>query len=72
MSEKIDPLEKAAECARAIKASDDPVQQQLLTHLQALWANLAVEKEHISEDEWAEMCDGLARIHAKLIRPTAH
>ena len=72
MSEKIDPLEKVAECARAIAASDDPVQQQTLTHLQALWANLAAEKGYISDDERGELCDGLARIHAKLIRRIVH
>jgi hypothetical protein len=72
MSEEIDPLEKVAECARAIAASDDLVQQQTLTHLQALWANLATEKGRISDDEWGELCDGLARIHAKLIRRIVH
>jgi hypothetical protein len=41
---------KAAECARAIEATSDSTQREMLTRLQMLWTNLANESPFLNGD----------------------
>jgi len=71
MSQEIEPLVKAAECAQAIEATEDPIQRETLTHLRNLWITLANESHHMSAPELAEQIAALALIHAGLMPPAA-
>jgi hypothetical protein len=57
---------KAAECARAIETTNDPVQREMLTHLQTLWTNLANETPFLG-DKLAEQIAAVSSIHADLM-----
>jgi hypothetical protein len=70
MSQK-DLFEKAAECARMIEATSDPEKREILTHLQALWTDLANESQFLGGDKLADQIAGLSRIHADLIQAAA-
>ena len=54
----------AAECARAIEATDDPIKRELLTRLQALWICLANESPFLGEDTLAKEAAQISSIHA--------
>jgi hypothetical protein len=71
MSQDVDPLEKAAECARAIEATDDPTRLVVLTRLRELWINLANEGQSLGASEFTKQIAAIARIHADLIPPGA-
>jgi hypothetical protein len=63
---QIDPWEKAAECARAIEATSDPEKRKVLSHLQALWTNLANEGPFLGDATLADQISMIGRIHADL------
>jgi hypothetical protein len=64
-----DLWDKAAECARAIEATRDPFQREILTHLQTLWTNLANESQVVGRDQLAEEIATISKFHADLVRP---
>jgi hypothetical protein len=59
--------DKAAECARAIEAADDPIQREMLTHLQTLWINLANESPLLG-DKLDEQIEAISSIHADVMQ----
>jgi hypothetical protein len=59
---------KAAECARAIEATSDPTQREMLTHLQMLWTNLANESPYLNVDNLEHQIAMIGRIHADLMQ----
>jgi hypothetical protein len=65
---RLDPWEKAAECARAIDATSDPEKRKFLTHLQALWTNLANEAPFLADATLADQFTAIDRIHADVTR----
>jgi hypothetical protein len=56
--------ERAAECARAVEATGDPIQREMLTYLRTLWINLANESPYLSRATLAEQTDTVSKIHA--------
>jgi len=67
---EVDPWEKAAECAQAIEATDDPNRREMLTHLRDLWVTMANERHLVHSSELTNQLAGLAKIHAGLLPPT--
>jgi hypothetical protein len=72
MMSQRDLWEKAAECARAIEATGDPLQREMLTHLQTLWTNLANESPFMRPDNLEEQIAAISEIHADLIQITTN
>jgi hypothetical protein len=66
-----DLWEKAAECARAIEATSDPTQREMLTHLQTLWTNLANESPFLVDAKLADKIAAISGIHIDLIQAAA-
>ena len=64
-----DLWDKAAECARAIEATSDPFQREMLTHLQTLWTNLANESQVVGAIQLADEIATISKFHADLVRP---
>jgi len=62
---QIDPWEKAAECARAIRISIDPNRTAVLTNLQEMWIALANQRNFLTEDELAREAEKIGRLHVK-------
>jgi hypothetical protein len=71
MSQETDPWQKAAECTRAIEATDDQTQREMLTHLRTLWIDLANERHLLDDPELAKQIAAIAQIHAGLVPPAA-
>ena len=61
----IDPWEKAAECARAIRLSMDPHRKELLENLQHMWIALGNERNLLTDEELAQEAERIGRLHAK-------
>jgi hypothetical protein len=61
----IDPWEKAAECARAIRLSMDPHRKELLENLQHMWIALGNERNFLTDEELAREAERIGRLHAK-------
>ena len=59
----VDPWEKAAECARAVKAAADPRRRAVLTNLQNLWIGLANELDCMTPEEAAAEAEKIGRLH---------
>jgi hypothetical protein len=64
----MDLWDKAAECTRAIQATNDPKMREMLTHLRALWIGLAQDSQTPGVGAPAEHVATLAEIHADLAR----
>ena len=64
---RIDPWEKAAECALAAEAASDPERQATLVHLQYLWITLGTERGFLSVEELARETDTISRLHAEVL-----
>jgi hypothetical protein len=62
---QIDPWEKAAECARAIRLSMDPHRKAFLENLQHMWMALGNEKSLLTEEELAREAERIGRLHAR-------
>jgi hypothetical protein len=58
---------KAAECTRAIEATSDPIQREMLTHLRTLWTNLANERP-FPGNKLADQISTIAGIHDDLMQ----
>ena len=72
---RIDPWEKAAECALAAEAAVDPERQAVLTHLQHLWVALGTERGFLSVEDMARETEVIGRLHVALLDsrpPTFH
>ena len=62
---QIDPWEKAAECARAIRLSMDPHRKGFLENLQHMWIALGNERNFLTDEELAQEAERIGRLHAK-------
>jgi hypothetical protein len=63
---------RAEECARAIEASSDPKQREMLTRIQDLWITLAHESRFMTTARLAEEIAAVGRIHSDLMASTLH
>ena len=57
---------RAAECTRAIEATNDPVQREMLTNLRTLWTNLANESPFLGS-RLADQIATISMIHDDLM-----
>jgi hypothetical protein len=62
----VDPFEKAADCARAIQISTDPLRKGVLYNLQQMWVALATERAYLTSEELAREAEKIGRLHIKL------
>ena len=65
----IDPLEKAADCARAAQAATDPERRAIFTNLQHLWMALGNELCLMTAAEAATEAERIGRLQAELAAP---
>jgi hypothetical protein len=63
----IDPVEKAAECERALAIVSDAPRRALLENLQALWIELLHVRAFLSESDFAQQLEAVGKIHARLL-----
>ena len=63
----IDPVEKAAECERALTTVTDAPRRALLENLQALWIELFHVKTFLSESDFAQQLEAVGNLHARLL-----
>jgi hypothetical protein len=68
---RMDLWERAAECAKAIEATNDPRIREMLTHLRTLWISFANDNQAPGAGAPAEHVATLAEIHAELTRSVA-
>ena len=64
--------DRAEECARAIQATSDPKQRELLTRIQDLWITLANDSRFMSAARLSDEMAAIGRIHAELMVSTLH
>jgi len=67
----IEPWEKAADCARAIAATDEPTKREILTIVRDMWMALAEQSSFLSDAELAKQIEVIGRIHADLAEQSA-
>ena len=60
------PLEKTAECARAIQGTVDPHRRTVLTNLQKLWIALANQRDFLTEEQVADQAEKIGRLQVEL------
>ena len=63
----IDPLEKAAECDRAIELCSDPDRMVLLTSLRGMWIVIGNMKARERYD-WQDHALDLEKVHADILK----
>jgi hypothetical protein len=63
---QVEPWEKAADCARAIAATNEPTKRRILTNVRNLWIALAEQRSFLSDAELAKQIEAIGRIHADL------
>ena len=68
---QVEPWEKAAECARAIAATNEPMRREILTNIRNLWIALAEQLSFLSDAALAEQIEAIGRIHADLVEARA-
>jgi hypothetical protein len=61
-----DPLEKAADCERAIRLTFDPIQREMLNNIREFWIALAQESRFLSEDNLAAEIENIGRLQDRL------
>jgi hypothetical protein len=66
IARKIDPWEKAAECARSIEISLDPHRKAELAVLQHMWIALANERGFLTPEELAHEIERIGRLQVRL------
>ena len=66
---QVDPLEKAADCERALRIVIDPVHRENLTYIREFWISLANERRFLTEHEFAKQAEAIGRLHANLSAP---
>jgi hypothetical protein len=64
---KLDPLDKAAECARAIEITADPERRLVLDSLRNVWLALGSEPSFLTRTECAAELSTIAQIHQELM-----
>ena len=62
---QIDPWEKAAECARAIQVSIDPLRKGVLANFQQMWIALGNQRHVLTQQEQAREAEKISRLHAR-------
>jgi hypothetical protein len=62
-----DPWTKAAECERAIQATDDAEQRLVLTNLRNLWIAIGNQRAMLGTSALAQEIAKLAQLHADLL-----
>jgi hypothetical protein len=67
----LNPFEKVAEAARALRRSDDPRLQAALTDLRNLWITVANEGDLATATRLVEEVASIERLHGDLIRKDA-
>jgi hypothetical protein len=65
----VDPLEKAADCERAIRLTFDPVQREMLSNIREFWTALAQESPFLSEGVLAAEIETISRLQDSLTGP---
>jgi hypothetical protein len=65
----VDPWEKAAECARAIRNGVDPHQQRALQDVQHMWIALGNERSFLTPEELTYEAERIGQLHVKCTRP---
>jgi hypothetical protein len=63
---QVDPWEKAADCARAVAATDEPTKREILTNIRNLWMGLAEQSSFLSDAQLAKQIEIIGRIHSGL------
>jgi hypothetical protein len=63
----VDVWQMAAECARAIEASENPTRRALLATLQRLWIELGEKERLLSEQEVLKEMEDLHALHAQFL-----
>ena len=63
---QVDPWEKAADCTRAVAATDEPTKREILTNIRNLWMGLAEQHSFMSDVELAKQIEVIGRIHSGL------
>ena len=61
-----DPWEKAADCVRALAATNEPTKREILTNVRNLWMGLAEQHSFMSDFELAKQIEVIGRIHSGL------
>jgi hypothetical protein len=61
---QVDPWEKAAECARAIQISTDPLRKGVLTNLEQMWIALGNRRNLLTPEERTREAEKISRLHA--------
>ena len=67
----VEPWEKAADCARAIAATNEPNKREILATIRNLWMGLAEQSSFLSDAELAKQIEVIGRIHADLSERSA-
>ncbi len=62
----VDPLDKAADCERAIRLTFDPLQREMLNNIREFWIALAQESRFLSEDALAGEIETIGRLQDRL------
>jgi hypothetical protein len=62
---QMDPLEKAAECERALRLTVDPLHRNKLKDIREFWISLAYARPFLNEKEFAKQAEAIGRLHAK-------
>jgi hypothetical protein len=63
---RVDPWEKAADCARAAAATNEPTKREKLANIRDLWMGLAEQRSFLSDAELAKQIQVIGRIHSGL------
>jgi hypothetical protein len=63
---QVDPWEKAADCVRALAATNEPTKREILTNVRNLWMGLAEQHSFMSDFELAKQIEVIGRIHSGL------
>jgi hypothetical protein len=63
----VNPWDKAAECARAIKVVADPERRIVLDRLRSLWVALGNEQSLVGAAERAGQLSTITQIHVELM-----
>ena len=69
---QVDPLEKAADCERAIRLTFDPVHREILSNIREFWIALAQGRRYLSEDDLAAEIETIGRLQESLTAPSAN
>jgi len=68
---QLDPLEKAADCERAIRLTLDPVRRETLNNIREFWIALAQKGPFLSDDALATQIETIGRLHASFCKAAA-